>query len=222
MKLKLMVAMLATCLAGAANSETITFSDFEHGDLIANGQFDFGGITGTITTTNFGDGPDTAQIFDTGFDGKTSDPDLQNPTETTTGDVYTGSNILIISENGDSSDPDDEAGGGTVVLVFDELIEFLGITLLDSETRYNNEIDVQVDGGVYALEDITTGNHHYQEFTGFSYVTQSITVTLGGSGGFDNIQIAPVPVPVPASAALLLGGLGGLAAMRRRKAKQAA
>jgi hypothetical protein len=37
-------------------------------------------------------------------------------------------------------------------------------------------------------------------------------------GGFiDNVSIVPVPVPVPAAGFLLIGALGGLAALRRRK-----
>ncbi len=40
--------------------------------------------------------------------------------------------------------------------------------------------------------------------------------SLGGL--VDNISIAPAPVPVPAAGLMLVGALGGLAALRRRKA----
>ena len=222
MKTKLVLSALAVCLGTASSAATITFDGLNHGDLIANGAFDFGGITGTIVTdSNDTAGPDIAQIFDTTETG-TADPDLENPTETGTGAAYTGGNVMIISETGDAADPNDEGQGGSITLIFDQLVNFTGITLIDAEVarRYTNEIDVLIDGGVTVLDDIITGDNEFLDFTGFSYQTQSITVALTGSGAFDNLQLAPVPVP--ASAALLLGGLGGLALMRRRKAAKRA
>ena len=41
--------------------------------------------------------------------------------------------VLIISEDGDSSDPDDDAAGGTIKIEFDEPITVTSIGLLDIE-----------------------------------------------------------------------------------------
>ena len=50
-------------------------------------------------------------------------------------------------------------------------------------------------------------------------VGDSMFVELGGSGGVDSLQIAPVPVP--AALPLLLAGPGGLGLMKRRTDKAA-
>ena len=57
--------------------------------------------------------------------------DTNNPTG---GDDDLGAgigNALIISEDGDSSDPDDNAAGGTISIEFDELVAVTGVGLLD-------------------------------------------------------------------------------------------
>ncbi len=57
--------------------------------------------------------------------------DTNNPTG---GDDDLGAgigNALIISEDGDSSDPDDNAAGGTISIEFDQLVAVTGVGLLD-------------------------------------------------------------------------------------------
>lgn len=77
-------------------------------------------------------------------------------------------------------------------------------TPLDSGTMAGNGygssvFTTAVDGGVYATQFLlgTTGNHSEWKARGLS------------------VQLAPVPLP--ASGLLLLAGIGGIAAMRRRK-----
>ena len=52
------------------------------------------------------------------------------------------------------------------------------------------------------------------DFSGISWL--SIATSGGGNIRFDNLQVAPVPLP--AAGLMLLAGVGGLAALRRRKA----
>ena len=67
-------------------------------------------------------GTQNAMIFDTGnYTGGDDDLDL---------DI---GNAIIISEDGDSSDPDDEAGGGKFIFDFTNDITAFGFTILDIE-----------------------------------------------------------------------------------------
>ncbi len=214
-KTSLIASALSLC-AVTATAATLSFDNLSSGQFVQNGAFNIDGFGGYITTNN-NSGPNIAQIYDTTQNGG-RDPDLEAPTQVGSGDVYTGQNVLIIAENtygdfpsGIGTHPDDDLHGGTISFFFDTLVRFTGITLLDAE-RGGNEISVQVDGGVFALENIVTGNDRWDSF-GFDFTTRRIDVTLGGSGAIDSLLIAPIPLP--ASVFLLLAGLGGLFGMRR-------
>ncbi|MEM6833582.1 MAG: VPLPA-CTERM sorting domain-containing protein [Pseudomonadota bacterium] len=196
----------------SANAAVIDFESFDHGALISNGGFDIDGFSGTIETNSNGDF-NIAQIYDSNVDGG-ADPDLEAPTNILTDEVYDGGNLVIISENNNANNPDDELAGGSITLMFDEAVLFTGITLVDAEPN-GNEIDVQVDGGVFALQDIALGDGKWQTYDDFSFVTSEITVTFGGSGAFDALQVAEIPGP--ATALLLLTGMAGLVTLRGRR-----
>ncbi|MEM6479912.1 MAG: Hint domain-containing protein [Pseudomonadota bacterium] len=95
----------------------IDFDNFATGQVIDD-EFAFEGIT--VTTDG---GSDQAMIFDTA-----------NPTGGDT-DLATNDlgNVLIISEDGDSNDPDDNAGGGKITFDFDFPVTDASVTLLDIE-----------------------------------------------------------------------------------------
>ncbi|MEM7284000.1 MAG: VPLPA-CTERM sorting domain-containing protein [Pseudomonadota bacterium] len=213
-----LVAAALSLSASTATAVTLSFDSLSNGQFIQNGAFNIDGISGYITTNN-NRGPNIAQIYDTTQSGG-RDPDLESPTQVGSGDVYGGQNVLIVAENtygdfptGIGTHPDDDLHGGSISFFFDTLVRFTGITLLDAE-RGGNEISVQVDGGLYALENIVTGNDRWDSY-GFDFMTRQIDVTFGGSGAVDSLQIAPIPLP--ASVLLLLAGLGGLLGLRRLK-----
>ena len=73
-----------------------------------------------------------------------------------------------------------------------------------------------VNGGTGAIVDITTD---------FAFTTVSFYSNYPGFGGdtaaFEYALATPAPVPLPAAGLLLVGALGGLASLRRRKARAA-
>lgn len=87
----------------------------------------------------------------------------------------------------------------------------------------NSPIDNQTPGGV-AFLDIADGPWEYLRFTTANNVNGKDTRVSSsgcaaddGCGGYDIAMIKVTPVPVPAAGFLLLGGLGGLIALKRRK-----
>lgn len=105
------------------------------GEIIDDDFIDYG----VVITTDAPDHP--VMIFDT-----------ENPTG---GDYDLGNygggkdNVLIISEDGDSSDPDDNAEGGSIVMTFDELVGNITIGFLDTNFgQLNGSIEVFDDQGI--------------------------------------------------------------------------
>ncbi|MEB3211665.1 MAG: phytase, partial [Leptolyngbyaceae bacterium] len=56
-------------------------------------------------------------------------------------------NVLIISEDGDASDPDDNAKGGTLSFTFDDLVGTISVGVLDNEEK-GSSITLYDDAGV--------------------------------------------------------------------------
>lgn len=148
------------------------FDGFMAGDILT----DLDGLT--ISATG---GSGDAMVFDS-----------QNPTG---GDfdletqVAMQGNILIVSEDGDSSDPDD-AIGGTINIDFDKPAEVLDLKVIDTEeggtitaTLSNGEtVDIEIpeiaNGGVAQvlidLQDVV-----------------SLSIEINGSGGIDDLCYIP-------------------------------
>ncbi len=99
---------------------TVDFNARATGEIVTN-QFDDIGLT--VSATSQGTGSDQAMIFDT-----------NNPTGGHD-DLATGNldNVLIISADGDASDPESNAEGGTITFAFDEAVAVKSLTFLDLE-----------------------------------------------------------------------------------------
>ncbi|WP_421704257.1 Hint domain-containing protein [Aliiroseovarius sp.] len=149
---------------------TVDFENLAAGDIV-NNQYEGQGVTISSSSNN------PAMVFDT-----------DNPTG---GDYDLATNnlgnVLIVSEDGDSSDPDDNAGGGSICFTFDEPTDVKNLTVLDNEeggfVKFW-DVDGNYLGKVYlpttgnngqALAELNCDNVGYMQ------------VTLCGSGAIDNI-----------------------------------
>ncbi|MEP4198188.1 MAG: tandem-95 repeat protein [Aliishimia sp.] len=96
-------------------------------------------------------------------------------------------NVLIISEDGDSNDPDDNARGGVLDFVFDEATSVKSLTFLDIEERaavcFYDENNVLIS----VVHVSATGNNG-QVVQNFDVEGAfRMVVTLNGSGAVDNL-----------------------------------
>ena len=215
MRALVLAALIAAAPLTSAHAELFTFEGNSAGDI----------ITGF---TALGDGPDAtvavvggsaqAMVFDTqNFTGQ--DADLSFPNDNL-------GKVLIISEDGDSSDPDDNASGGMITIDFIGLANINDFTIVDidrGETAtfdffFANNTSLQV-----IIPGSDVGNGQFRQFSslvgaGILDSLKNVTsfkTTLSGSGAFDNYDFTQVPTP--ATLPLLFAGLGGLLFARRRK-----
>ncbi len=189
--------------------ECIVYLDFETdaegnalraGDLVGRAFGDFGI---TISTVG-GFGP---MIFDsrkpTGGDSDlgTANSDFGGPGVGSGGeagtlgenDVELG-NVLIISEDGNSSDPDDKGNGGTIVLEFSTLYSVGFLDILDQEE--GGEVRTYDPfGNLTSTTPLARlGDNSYQR----AFISETnvgrMEVEFFGSGALDHICLAPLPV----------------------------
>ncbi len=152
---------------------TLDFNAFDAGTVIDD---EYAGVT--ISATG---GSGEAMIFDTA-----------NPTG---GDTDLASNalggVLIISEDGDSSDPDDNASGGSIFFDFDDAVTIKGITFKDIEET--NEPGTLIrffdaDGAVIKEQFVDpTGDGGERDVVLDVPGTVRFEVEFRGSGAIDNL-----------------------------------
>lgn len=158
----------------------LTFDDLATGEIV-NGQHRSVGVT--ISSGN----PKTPpMIFDT------SEP-TGNDFDLETSNL---GNVLILSEDGDGSDPDDNAGGGTLIFEFDASTSVQSFTVLDVESSNSYANLYAEDGALLGTVHIpTTGNNGQETVwltdpdTGkpFEGVAR-LEITLAESGAIDNLS----------------------------------
>jgi len=223
------VAAAAAVLAGTSTAQASPL-DFEtfagtglpagplaHGTLIDNGTiFDLGGgLTATITTASNGN-TNKAQIYNSRINGVGQDPDLERPNNVATPNDDSSaylSNVLIISDNGNTgSSTSDEGLGGSITFDFNRRVNISGVTVIDAE-QGSNEIDIAVNGNTPSVTDIFVGDDLWQALDLDLNGVNSVTFFFGRSGAIDNLLVSEVPVP--AAGILLLSALGGFAGVRR-------
>jgi hypothetical protein len=215
-------AVLGLVFGGSAHALTVNFNNFATGAVVgdlAGKPFNFGGgLTGKIKVDSKG-AFDVGMIFDTN-NPTGGDTDLRSPFTGVPGTLpqLSAGKALIISEDGDSNDPDDEAKGGLITFLFDTLVNFESIDLLDTEANGNEAVVSSNLGFVSAA--LFSGDGKYTQFKSTDPKLRgisSLTVSFGGSGALDNLTITPVPLP--AGLVLMLTAVGGAALLRRRQTR---
>ena len=119
-------------------------------------------------------------------------------------------NVLIISEDGDSSDPDDNAGGGQLIFTFDSPVTVESIVLLDLDdgTSANVSLFSETDAELLSVDvgptDGSGDNGVYSADLNTVRVAK-LVVTFPGSGAVASIDLCddtivtetPTPTPDP-------------------------
>lgn len=229
MKYILAGAIGALAIAGAAHAATIVldFDDVAAGTVITN-QYAGVAISGANPPIN------QAIAFDSDSPSG-GDPDLGQPMTKIGGDDAGGGpaeNVLILSEDGDLGDPDDDAMGGIFTFDFDDAVAFLGFDAIDISDQGANLLV-----RLFAPDDVTqifsfdfasaigavVGDNQYWSLFASVFGIDGVAgvgraeIEITGSGAIDNVAYETSEVPGPAALPLLLTGLAGLAAARRRK-----
>lgn len=164
----------------------IDFEGFAAGTVIDDEYADIG-VTISAQRINNNDAANNAMVFDsanpTGGDG-----DLQ---------TFNQGNLLIVSEDNDSSDPDD-AVGGVITFDFDNPSRIFDLKVVDTEEGGTVELfDANGNSlGVIDLPNLADGGLE-QVMIDVDGVSQMV-VTINGSGAIDDICIVPGE-PAPGS-----------------------
>ncbi|MAM61271.1 MAG: hypothetical protein CMH11_07250, partial [Maritimibacter sp.] len=149
---------------------TIDFNDLSSGDIVS-GQYD--GVT--ISSAS---GANPAMIFDT--DNPTGGDD----------DLATDNlgNVLILSEDGDSNDPDDNQGGGTYIFDFEGDVRVDSLTFLDNDEGPATLRFYDADGNLTGTQTVDPTAAEGQKVASINVDGVSkMTVTLVGSAAIDNL-----------------------------------
>ncbi|MEM6468605.1 MAG: SdrD B-like domain-containing protein [Planctomycetota bacterium] len=99
-------------------------------------------------------------------------------------------NILIISEDGDTSDPDDDAQGGTFTFSFEEpvTIDFLELLDIDNDESGGSVVTLTTELGTQTIAIPTAGNNSFQRLDiNVNNVTE-MTVDFVSSGAITNLK----------------------------------
>ncbi|MEO1523230.1 MAG: hypothetical protein AAFU78_20990, partial [Cyanobacteria bacterium J06633_2] len=159
------------------------------GDVIED-QFASVGLTISTPENAFGamifdSANPTGKDFDLGTPTQPSGPGIGTDEGAGFGNVEPQGNVLIISEDGDSSDPDDNATGGTLQFDFADPVRVTGVNLLDIDLAERNVTIETFDGdqliNSYAAKNL--GDNSFQELALSGELATQLDVNLINSSG---------------------------------------
>jgi|GEM_PF-3934696 len=165
----------------------------------------------TITSARAANPP---MIFDSA-NPTGNDWDLRTPGWHPSNQIAQG-NILIISEDGDASDPDDNRRGGTLIFTFDEAVQLDSLSLLDNQSRRTKIQIFAPDGSLLRSISVPKGrNNAIQQIDLNTDNAAYMTVKLGGSGAiteltYNQAQYGNVDADTGPGPTLVTGGTAAL------------
>ena len=168
---------IAQDLSTATNTVIDFETDAEGNPLDAGTVIDteYSALGLTISATG---GSNQAMIFDSA-NPTGGDSDLATDSE---------GNILIISEDGDSSDPDDEAHGGVITFDLDNPVELNSINFVDIEETGGEVRTTDVDGNVTTTAIPAPGDGSLQTLDIDDSDVVKVEVDLVGSGAISGLD----------------------------------
>ncbi|NES03603.1 MAG: hypothetical protein F6K22_12560, partial [Okeania sp. SIO2F4] len=168
---------IAQDLSTATNTVIDFETDAEGNPLDAGTVIDteYSALGLTISATG---GSNQAMIFDSA-NPTGEDDDLKTDSE---------GNILIISEDGDSSDPDDEAHGGVITFDLDNPVELNSINFVDIEETGGEVRTTDVDGNVTTTAIPAPGDGSLQTLDIDDSDVVKVEVDLVGSGAISGLD----------------------------------
>lgn len=205
------IALSAAALLGSAQAATISFEEFSAGDLVT--EIEAGDVRIAVNSV-MKRGETRAMIFDTrSWTG--NDRDLQGPFTSVSGgpDLAPG-NVLIVSTNGNSQQPNDSAKGGFFEFLFDTPVVFNSFAAFDINQAEGIALELFDESGSLG----TVANQFAAPDNGYEMIDFSASnvvravFTLDGSGAIGEISLGALTedttlkTPVPA-AALLFGSV---------------
>jgi len=172
---------------------------------VCDEKLDFEGLaSGAVVSTQFAGVTISAQRDDNNT--AANDAMIFDSNNVTGGDYdlgYNGrGNILIISEDNDSSDADD-AIGGSITFDFDNPSDLQNIVLLDIEENGGTIELTLADGSTQSIAIPAAGNNSAQTITLNATDVTQMVINLAGSGAVDDLCWSPGEAPQTAS----LGGV---------------
>ena len=185
---------------------SIDFETDASGNLLVAGQIiddEYSAYGLTFST----DQPHGLMIFDSS-NPTGGDPDLGTPNEafggpgvSTEGDASNNDtalgNILIISEDGDAGDPDDNGGGGMILITSATPLETINFTIVDIDTSETGMVEA-FDAGNNLLADESLaglGDNSVQQRPLSATNVSTIKFTLSSSGAVSGIDLCVPPQP---------------------------
>jgi hypothetical protein len=218
-------ALLGASFVAAATCAQAGTIDFTSAATHTSGTVD--GINWTMTT-NVGT-LNNSQLFD----GQDSLPALSGTGLALQKDGY-GVRSSIDNASNDDEITTVRAGMEAITISFSRPVYFTGIAFLDLFVASGSKIGevghaVLSDGTTFAISATDLANSGGSKRAGYAalstlgVITNQVRIYMGLTNdqqGFADGALASVsvaPVPVPAAGLMLLGGLGGLSALRRKR-----
>ena len=189
---------IVKCIEHVVESSSMTVIDFDElhkGDIVST---QYPGVVISATSRNYPGQGNAAMIFDsahpTGHDYDLGTPNqfYGGPGQGSGGasnDTALG-NILIISEDGDSSDPDDDYKGGVITFDFDQPVEINHLDVLDIDNDENGGsiMTITTTSGTQTIPIPTAGNNSYQRINIDVADVTKIEVDFVSSGAITELK----------------------------------